>query len=162
MLNSFQHLFLENLSIAQMAESLPDIQIFNETDSPLPLEQWDFSKIASFITTNEGSSFSFIEVVYVDEKEIIRINKEHLDRDYVTDIITFRYDNSTDNNDIEGTLFCCAPRIIEQAGELGETVKNEFSRIYIHGLLHLIGYDDQTDAQKEEMTAKENVYLKSL
>ncbi len=98
-------------------------------------------------------------MVYVDEEEINRLNKEHLDRDYVTDIITFRYDDS-DNSAIEGTMFCCAPRIMEQADELGEPVEREFRRIYIHGLLHLAGYDDESNDQKKLMTAKENAYLK--
>lgn len=145
-----------------MAETHPNIQVFNESDSALPLEQSDFAEIASSIAKNEDCAFRFIEVVYVDEQEIIRINKEHLERDYVTDIITFRYDDSNDNSAIEGTLFCCAPRITEQASEFSESVKNEFARIYIHGLLHLIGYNDQSDIQKKEMTAKENVYLKAL
>jgi rRNA maturation RNase YbeY len=94
----------------------------------------------------------------VDEDEIVRINKEHLDRDYVTDIITFRYDES-DADAIEGTMFCCAPRIAEQAEEFNESRKREFLRIYIHGLLHLIGYEDKSDQQKKEMTAKEETYL---
>ncbi|HEX6983473.1 MAG TPA: rRNA maturation RNase YbeY [Balneolaceae bacterium] len=145
-----------------MAKTQPDIQIFNETDSTLPLEQSDFTKIASSIAHNEDCTFRFIEVVYVDEQEIIRINKEHLERDYITDIITFRYDDSSDNSAIEGTLFCCTPRIREQAEEFNESPEREFSRILIHGLLHLIGYDDRTETQKIEMTTKEDTYLKVL
>lgn len=145
-----------------MAETQPDIQIFNETDVNLPVEQSAFIKLASLISRGENSSFHFIEVVFVDEQEIIRINEEHLERSYITDIITFRYDDSADNSAIEGTLFCCTPRIIEQANEFNESQENEFYRIFIHGLLHLTGYDDQTEAQKKEMTAKENIYLDNV
>jgi rRNA maturation RNase YbeY len=95
----------------------------------------------------------------VDEDEIVRINKDHLDRDYVTDIITFRYDEPEDKEQIEGTMFCCAPRITEQAKEFNESPKREFLRIYIHGLLHLIGYEDKSDEQKKLMTGKENTYM---
>lgn len=142
-----------------MADSQPDIRIFNETGSTIPLEESSYSKIASLITDKEQCSFNFIEVVYVDENEIVRLNQEHLNRDYITDIITFRYDDGQDKNDIEGTLFCCAPRITEQAKEFGESLQREFLRIYIHGLLHLIGYEDESEQQKEEMTAKEEIYL---
>jgi rRNA maturation RNase YbeY len=142
-----------------MADSQPDIQIFNETDLSIPLELPIFKIIAESISQKERCSFNFLEIVYVDEKEIIRINKEHLDRDYVTDIITFRYDESETKSNIEGTMFCCAPRIVEQAEEFDESTEREFKRIYIHGLLHLVGYDDQTSSQKERMATKENTYL---
>lgn len=141
-----------------MAESDPDIQIFNQTDFPVPLEDSFALKVAKIISQKEECSFSFVEVVYVDEDEIVGINKEHLERNYVTDIITFRYDES-DGSEIEGTIFCCAPRIAEQAEEFDEPREREFLRIYIHGLLHLIGYNDQSNQEKQQMTAKEDTYL---
>lgn len=142
-----------------MAESLPDIQIFNQTSLTIPLTQSYCQEVAEYLSKEEDCNFNFIEVVYVDEDNIVQINREHLDRDYITDIITFRYDDSNQNQDIEGTLFCCAPRIFEQAQELNEATKREFLRIFIHGLLHLTGYDDQSAKQKEEMTQKEEFYL---
>ncbi len=142
-----------------MADPQPDIKIFNQTDHSLPFDEAVYTKLAESISEKEQSSFSFIEVVYVDEDEIVRINQKHLEHDYVTDIITFRYDESSGNEDIEGTLFCCAPRIVEQAEELGESTEREFLRIFIHGLLHLIGYEDKTNSAKQEMTDKEDTYL---
>lgn len=135
------------------------IRIFKQTEHPVPLSHTHCQAITESLMLHEQCSFSFVEVVYVDEKEIVRINKEHLERDYVTDIISFRYDESDDLHDIEGTLFCCAPRISEQARECNEPEEREFQRILIHGLLHLVGYDDQSDEEKKAMTAKENFYL---
>lgn len=142
-----------------MADSQPDIQLFNQTNLSLPFSESVYSSIAASIADEEEVQFSFVEVVYVDEDEIVRINQEHLDKSYVTDIITFRYDDPADREGIEGTMFCCAPRIIEQAKEFNASPDQEFLRIYIHGLLHLVGYNDKTDDQKKEMTAKENTYL---
>lgn len=142
-----------------MAESTLDIQVFNQVDAPLPFQSKLLTDIAQQVAEHEACSFNFVEVVYVDEAKIIEINKEHLDRDYVTDIISFRYDDSEDNQQIEGTLFCCAPRIKEQAHEFGESQQREFLRIYIHGLLHLMGYEDQSPETKEQMTAQEDFYL---
>jgi rRNA maturation RNase YbeY len=139
------------------------LQTFNESDENVPLQQSEASSILNLISKHEEASFELVELVYVDEQEIIRINKEHLDRDYVTDIISFRYDDGHENNDnsaIEGTLFCCALRIIEQATEFDQTKEQEFRRIFIHGLLHLIGYEDDNEAMKKEMTILENKYLK--
>lgn len=145
-----------------MAEPQPNIQIFNETSLDLPFSKDTFADVTQLISSNEGCSYAFVEVVYVDEDEIVRINNEHLEHDYVTDIITFRYDEESDNTSIEGTMFCCAPRIKEQAKELSESPVREFNRIFIHGLLHLAGYEDQTDDQQEQMTAKENIYLEMI
>ena len=143
-----------------MKSETPILQLFNESDEDIPLSNETASAILDQISLHEEASFSMVELVYVNEEEIVRINKEHLDRDYITDIISFRYDDGTaSNSDIEGTLFCCAPRIIEQAEEFGESVENEFKRILIHGLLHLLGYKDKTKEQKSEMTSLENKYL---
>lgn len=140
--------------------SEPTLQSFNESSVNVPLDQPTAQKILSLIEVHEKVVYSFVELVYVDEEEIIRINNEHLDRDYVTDIISFRYDEeSGGDQEIEGTLFCCAPRIKEQAQEFGETAEREFKRILIHGLLHLIGYDDQTEEEKRSMTELEDKYM---
>ena len=145
-----------------MSATNPDIQVFNQTELTIPLDEDQFLPLAAQIADNEASSFSFVEVVYVDEDEIVRINKEHLERDYVTDIITFRYDDADNKQDIEGTMFCCAPRIVEQAKEFEQSTSQEFLRIYIHGLLHLIGYEDTSEELKKQMTAKENTYLRLI
>src|SRR5680860_226932 len=91
------------------------LHLFNESDRDLPLHKADLEMLSSVIEQEENCTFLFVEVVFVDEEGIIAINKEHLKRDYVTDIISFRYDEDTSNAAIEGTLYCCAPCIAEQA-----------------------------------------------
>ncbi|MEQ8525743.1 rRNA maturation RNase YbeY [Gracilimonas sp.] len=138
------------------------LQLFNESDEKIPLSQSKAESILNIISKHEEADFALIELVYVDEQEIVRINKEHLNRYYVTDIISFRYDDGSEeknNKAIEGTLFCCAPRIIEQSAEFKEPVEREFQRIFIHGLLHLIGYEDSSEKEKSTMTELENKYL---
>lgn len=145
-----------------MKNEPPILQIFNESDEKVPLSQPQAEIILETVSEHENAKFELVELVYVDESEIIRINKEHLDRDYVTDIISFRYDDGAETGEtdsIEGTLFCCAPRIHEQAEEFDEPAEREFQRIFIHGLLHLIGYEDDNKAHKDKMTALENKYL---
>jgi rRNA maturation RNase YbeY len=142
-----------------MGKELPDIQIFNQTSHHIPFEQSFCQGIANQLADKEECSFNFVEVVFVDEDKIVEINKKHLNRDYVTDIITFRYDDSQDCQMVEGTMFCCAQRIIEQAREFNEFTEREFQRIFIHGLLHLVGYDDLSAEEKKQMTEKEDFYL---
>lgn len=145
-----------------MSEAAPTIQLFNQTEADLPLNKEDITSLVELVAVEESCHLSLLEVVYVDEEEIVHINREHLQRDYVTDIITFRYDEDNANKNIEGTLFCCAPRIYEQASELNEDAGQEFKRILVHGLLHLCGYDDSSPEEKKQMSDRENFYLEKL
>ncbi|MCH8524628.1 MAG: rRNA maturation RNase YbeY [Balneolales bacterium] len=144
---------------------MTDIEIFNESSTDIPLKHEEYRAIMDSIQDGENVTFGFIEIVYVNEDEIVKVNQDHLGRDYITDIITFTYSseddefNALDGTDIDGTIYMCAPRIIEQSKELNVSVKQEFKRIFIHGLLHLCGYDDNTDELKKVMTSKENAYL---
>lgn len=145
-----------------MSSESPLLQLFNESKEKIPLSAKKAQSILKIIARHEAAEFEMVELVYVNEEEIVRINKEHLNRYYVTDIISFRYDEgmeTKDNSAIEGTLYCCAPRIIEQAADFKQPVEQEFQRIFIHGLLHLIGYEDATDENKASMTELENKYL---
>lgn len=137
-------------------------ELHNTSGQAIPVDLSLIENIVKLIENEQSIRFAHLEVVYVDEKEIVRINKEYLDRDYVTDIISFRYDEDDSDQQIEGTLYCCAHRIIEQSNELAVNNKEEFVRIIIHGLLHLCGYNDDTAEAKREMTRLEDHYLEEL
>lgn len=141
-----------------MAEKA-NIEIFNESGIPISITDTDAAFLISSISNHQNCQYEFVEVVYVDETEIVRVNAEFLKRDYVTDIISFRYDDDTTNQAIEGTLYCCAQRITEQANEFADSTRQEFLRVLIHGLIHLIGYDDGTPEEKQEMTKLEDHFL---
>jgi len=126
----------------------------------VPVQEQELLKLLEITEQNESVRFKEIELVYVDEDEIVRINHEFLDRDYITDIITFRYDE--DDQAIEGTLYCCAPRIAEQSTEFKDDPKTEFLRVFVHGLIHLAGHNDQTPSEKKKMTDLEDQYLNTL
>jgi probable rRNA maturation factor len=138
------------------------IQIFNLTGVKLPIKREVIYQLISKIEAGERVSYEMLELVYIDEDEIIRINKQYLDKDYITDIITFRYDEDDNGSNIEGTLYCCASRIIEQAEEFDTSAEIEFYRVFIHGLLHLAGYQDNSRIEKYQMTERENQYLATL
>ena len=142
--------------------SSPKLEIFNPSGYTLPIQESDAQKLLELVEKGESVQFNSVEIVFTDESGIIEINSEYLNRDYVTDIISFRLDDDDSNQAIEGTLYCCAPRIAEQSGEFDSDPESEFLRIIVHGLLHLIGYDDQTDSDKSAMTLLEDKYLQSL
>ena len=137
-------------------------RLCHSSKSKSSISAFSVRESATLPIITSGGSFSFIEVVYVDEKEITHINQKHLSHDYVTDIITFSYHDPSENEPVEATLFCCAPRIQEQAVEFGVDADTEFLRVYIHGLLHLAGYSDELPDQKAVMREKENFYINHI
>ncbi|NBC67012.1 MAG: rRNA maturation RNase YbeY [Bacteroidetes bacterium] len=142
------------------------LSVYNPSNFNLPVELIDLESIIGIIQSGEKVTFNLVELVYVDEEGIIEINKKYLERDYVTDIISFNYNDEQDSvpskEGIEGTLYCCAPRIAEQSSEMTSDIQQEFYRIFIHGLLHLAGYDDTSRDEKNIMTQLENHYLEQL
>lgn len=141
---------------------LPKLEIFNPSGFSLPFNQAQISSLVRHIETGEKIHFFQVEIVFTTEEEITEINKHYLDHDYVTDIISFRYDEDSTNQQIEGTLYCCAPRISEQSKELNTPEEKEFLRIIAHGLLHLAGYDDASAEEKKKMTQLEDFYLAKI
>jgi rRNA maturation RNase YbeY len=139
-----------------------NLEIFNPSGHDLPFQESSIASILKHIEEKESVQFHSVELVFTDETGIIDINSEYLNREYVTDIISFRLDDDSSNQSIEGTLYCCAPRIAEQSEEFDSTPKTEFLRIIVHGLLHLVGYNDQSDTDKEKMTSLEDHYLQIL
>ncbi len=99
-----------------------------------------------------------ISFIYMDNNEIQEINKQYLEHDYPTDVITF----SLEDDKIDGEIYIGAQIAKEQAGEYKVSIKNEVLRLAVHGTLHLLGYDDNTDEKRLEMHQLENKYILNI
>lgn len=97
-----------------------------------------------------------ISIIFCSDNYILDINQKFLHHDYFTDIITFDY---CEGDRLSGDLFISVDSVRENAVEFGTDFKNELNRVIIHGLLHLIGYDDHTEEDVKMMRSKENYYL---
>ena len=98
-----------------------------------------------------------ITYIICDDDQLLEINLKFLNHDTYTDIISFPTSNN--NNIISGEIFISLPRVIENAKLNHGQSFDEYSRVVIHGILHLIGYNDHTPEEKEEIRAKEDYYL---
>jgi rRNA maturation RNase YbeY len=94
-----------------------------------------------------------ITYYFTDDPEILEINKKYLNHNFYTDIITFGY--CTENN-ISGDIVISVDTVKSNANEFNVTFENELNRVIIHGILHLIGFDDKDDDQIKRMREKEN------
>ena len=98
-----------------------------------------------------------INYIFTSDQYLLDINKQYLNHDYLTDIITFN--NSTSNNLLEADIFISIERVKDNAKALQVQFIDELHRVMIHGILHLLGFDDKTEHDKAEMRKKENHYL---
>lgn len=103
----------------------------------------------------EGVPQAQVNVIFVSDDELLEMNREHLQHDYFTDVITFKLEDDP----LEGEIYISLDRAREQASEYGIGLYDEVKRLAIHGALHLCGYDDATDAEREEMRRLEDRYL---
>jgi probable rRNA maturation factor len=98
-----------------------------------------------------------INYIFCSDSYLLQMNKEYLDHDTLTDIITF--DNSEEEGHIEADIFISIERIKENAALLKKDFHEELLRVMIHGILHIMGYSDKTDKEKQVMREKEDACL---
>lgn len=101
-----------------------------------------------------------VEFLFVSSDEMISYNNQFLSHNYDTDILTFNL--STDDSFIIGQCILSINKIKENAVDYNETLESELNRVIYHGLLHLIGFNDQTKSEKVMMRDLENKFLKYL
>ena len=103
----------------------------------------------------EGKKIDELNYIFVDDNALLEINKQFLAHETYTDIITF--DNNDDDDDyLEGDIFISIERVKDNADMFNVTFEEELYRVISHGMLHLCGYKDKTEADKKIMRRKEN------
>ncbi len=137
------------------------VNFFNEDiNFDLSIEQKQFLK--TWITQcieNFSKHEGDINIIFASDEYLYQLNIKYLNHDYYTDIITFDYVNQ---NQINGDLFISIERVKENANIYHEPFERELYRVIIHGILHLIGFSDKTENQKQIMREKENFCLSKL
>jgi rRNA maturation RNase YbeY len=108
------------------------------------------------VVNSEGMKLGVINYIFCSDEFLVKVNIEFLKRDYFTDVISFDY---TENGVVSGDIMISLDRVTENASTMGVSYLEELQRIMVHGLLHLIGYDDSTEESKAVMTGKEDLYL---
>ena len=104
-----------------------------------------------------GFLVSNLEINFISSKAILEINKNYLNHDYTTDIITFNYSNILDQ--IDGEIFISIEDALKNSKKYKVSLSDELVRLVIHGILHLLGYDDLNTSEKKIMKRLENKLL---
>ena len=118
------------------------------------VEQWIKSTAAQY-----GYSVGDLNYIFCDDEKILAVNREFLQHDYYTDVITFDY---TTRTRVNGDIYISLDTVATNAEQVGAPFIHELHRIIIHGLLHLTGQADKTPETKAQMTAKEEDALQKI
>ncbi len=136
---------------------MPAISFFEEDiqfklKNKAQVRQWISNTVIA-----EGYRLKELTYIFCSDAYLLQINRQYLDHDTYTDIITF--DNSEEEGRIIGDIFISIERIRENSAKFNVSETDELHRVIIHGVLHLLGYKDKTAVSKEKMTQKEDEYL---
>lgn len=108
------------------------------------------------VAAEEGRKTGEIAVIFCSDEYLLDINRQFLNHDYYTDIITFDY---CEGEVLNGDLLISVDSVRDNAVHYGASFDEELHRVIVHGLLHLIGYDDHSEEERKTMREKENYYL---
>ena len=111
------------------------------------------------VAESYGKKVGDIAYIFCDDEKILEVNRQYLQHDYYTDIITFDY---TEGNVISGDLFISLDTVRSHSEEQGTVYEEELHRVIIHGILHLCGINDKGPGERELMEQAENKALSLL
>jgi rRNA maturation RNase YbeY len=134
------------------------IDFFSETEFEFSDEDSVKDWVAKTIVS-EGLKEGDLTFIFCDDEYLHKINLEFLNHDTLTDIITFDY---TLGKEIHGEIYISIDRVKENASNYKVSFKEELRRVIIHGVLHLCGYKDKSEADESQMRSKENFYLQAF
>lgn len=132
------------------------INIFFEDTDEFDLSKLNVESNIEKLVTNEDRTLGDVNYILCSDAYILDINRQYLNHDYYTDVISFDY---CEDNVISGDIFISVDTVADNAKEYGVTFEKELARVMIHGVLHFVGYNDKSDEEVPVMRAKENQYL---
>lgn len=110
----------------------------------------------------EGATPVHVSVVLADHDTVRRLNVEYLDHDYNTDVLSFSLRDDDASDEVEGEVYIDLDTAAERHEEFDTSFEREAYRYVVHGVLHLIGYDDATEEGQHAMREREDEYLDAV
>ena len=130
---------------------------YSSESYPLP-DEHKLIPYLEWLISNENLTGGNINLIFTDNEEIIRLNRKYLNHDYYTDVITFYYEEI---DLLSGDIFISLDKVFENSKDYQTDFNNELLRVIFHGVLHLVGYDDQTEDEVQIIRDKEDYYLRN-
>ncbi len=132
------------------------IEFIYNTNWQVPQEE-QYSHWLNRIVVKEGHVVGELTYQFETDERVLEVNLEHLNHDFYTDIITFDH---VQGNMVFGDIFISVDRVEDNATKFDCSMEEEMKRVMAHGLLHLLGYKDDTPEEKKVMRKKEEECIK--
>lgn len=140
----------------QIRVNQPKISFFSENTSYRHKGVRLTKKWITDTIVHEGKTPGELSIIFCNDDTLYEMNVKYLDHDTLTDIITFNYN---DGNIVSGDIFISIDRVKENSLSYSRSFTEELSRVIIHGVLHLCGYNDKSPTEEKQMRKKEDQYL---
>jgi rRNA maturation RNase YbeY len=137
----------------------PDALAIEHDHPALALNEETLGRLIRHVVDAEGATLTHVSVVLSDHATVRRLNREYLDHDYNTDVLAFSLREDPEGDDVEGEVYVDLDTAAERHEEFDASFEREAYRYVVHGVLHLLGYDDATEAGNQAMRSREDDYL---
>lgn len=152
-----------------MSEAYPESLSIEQDHSSRRLDQAVLRQVIRHVLDAEGATLLHLSVVLTDHDTVRRLNRSYLDHDYNTDVLSFSLRDgpdpnhlAADDNAVEGEVYVDLDTAAERHANFDTSFDREAYRYVIHGVLHLVGYDDATESARKTMRQKEDQYLDAI
>ena len=136
------------------------INILNDFNIELSYEKQLIDNCIKEILISKKINNAEISIILTDKEYLSKLKKEYFKVDQYTDVIAFNLEDK--NEDIDGEIYISIDNVLDNSKIFNTTFNNEFSRVLIHGVLHLMGYNDDNESNIKKMRALEDKYLLNL
>lgn len=144
-----------------MQDPYPEALSVEHDHSSRSVDEAALKHLIRHVLSAEEATLVHLSVVLSDHETVRRLNRAYLDHDYHTDVLSFslREKKADDSNVIEGEVYVDLDTAAERHEEFESSFEGEVHRYVVHGLLHLLGYDDATSSGQQTMRKREDQYL---
>ena len=133
------------------------LEIIDNSNALHTFNRAAFLTLASSIEKHEKHEFNYVNIIFSEDENMRLLKQQYFNQDYYTDVITFNLEEPNDL--VEGEIYIGINQVHQNSIKFNCNLNNELTRIFIHGLLHLVGYDDTTKEDKKNMTNLEDKYI---
>ncbi len=137
------------------------LEILDEQEN-IPVDPTRIRAVGEKILADAGIAYGRVGIVLVDNDTIHKLNNDFLKHDYPTDVISFQVESDPETGLLEGEVIVSVEMARDRGPEFGWGTDEEVLLYVIHGLLHLVGFDDTVSGERATMREKEREYLQFL
>ena len=136
----------------------PPTLLIEHTHPTLRLDEAALRRLIACVLTAEARPLHYLGIILADHDTVLTLNRTYLAHDYLTDVLSFPLGDEDDET-VDGEVYVDLDTAAERHEAYATSFEDEARRYVVHGLLHLIGYDDATDAERQAMRRLEDQYL---